>query len=173
MRVKILLFIVGLFFVSCGRYDSMSFYNGSESPLSKKELESVVAKSSVFRDTEAFFFLPDNKLLYYDVEKNKKIKSMWMIKTSKVPHRNFIKHSMLCFAVGRTNKTQLSSVYLPCMRLFHERSNIYLGSTAMCKMGKKWEQEELVCDWQNRTVGWYRIRDIDTIDKKKMFSKRK
>lgn len=171
--MKILKFLVGVLFLmllsgcAIDKYklsDGSTYYSmnaagqSDDKPLTKEEIRSKIIGSRLYRDTETFYFGKNGIMIYVDEETGKKERGSWYLRSALVDYKDNRKDDMLCLAIGKTDPNQFNNA--PCLRLFKEkdkRNDLYLGVSAMCKIGMVDSHGNIPCDFKHRTFGYYRI----------------
>jgi hypothetical protein len=138
----------------------------------KGELKKQIVNQRINGNNEAFYFMPDGSLLYEELDNGEISNGLWFIKQatfnydSPSPYEDFeptkkelIGQTVVCVAVKVSAKEEFS--WLPCMRLYHEKENLYISHQTQCNLDEPVENGVLHCNWAARTFMYYRISPIE------------
>jgi len=162
--MKIFLLVVACFLIITKSIAKTLVGNG--------QLKELIVNQRMNGNYEAFYFMPDGTLLYEELDNGNITNGLWFIKQatfnydSPSPYKDFeptkkelIGQTVVCVAINASAKEEVS--WLPCMRLYHEKENLYISHHTQCNLDEPVENGVLHCNWAPRTFMYHRISPIE------------
>ena len=138
---------------------------GSDRALTASQLKAKLVNGELYRDTESFYLLENNILMYEDKETRERTYGAWYIKKVYNPTKKHYVDSV-CLVRGKTKKYIGFWTKATCIRLYPENDkhdNLYLGVYVPChningNASNTVATEKPICQENDKRFGYYRIK---------------